>query len=67
MFRPARSDHEHQEDYDAEEHPPIDQVIDADGEPVAGQMAEHDNQIGTHPVGDDGHQEGNDNEDDPSL
>ena len=45
-----RADVEHGRDDNAEEEPSIDDVIDADGQPVVGQVSDHDDQVCAQPV-----------------
>ena len=66
-FAPAHADGEHDHDDHAKEHPAINQVIDADGDLVAGEVAEHDDEVGAHPVGDQRHHDGDADEDQAAL
>ena len=61
-LRPTRADHEHDHDDDAEEHPAVDDVVDAGRDLVAREVAQHDDDVRAQPVGHQGHQERNDHE-----
>ena len=66
-LRPPRPDQEHDHDDHAEEHPAVDQVVDADRELVPRQVPQHHDHVGAHPVGDDRHRDRHADEDQPAL
>ena len=56
---PTRANDEHQHDHDTKKQPAVNQMVDPCSEFVAREMPQHDDHVGTQPIGDDRHQDGN--------
>ena len=63
VFAPARTEPEQHGHDDAEEHPAVEQMIDARGDAVVREVAEHHDHVGADPVRDDRHQQRHADED----
>jgi hypothetical protein len=67
ILAPSRADPEHACDYNGEKEPAVYQVIDSNGDLVAGKMAQHDDHVGTQPIGYDGDRESERDENESAL
>ncbi len=66
-FGPAHANGKHDRNDHAKKYPAVDQVVDSHGQFVAGQVAEHHDEIGAEPVGNDRYDDRDGYEDQAAL